>query len=79
MGLHAIGLLVQQRLLLETKHRDYPVPVHLIPPPCPITVTPIDFSHSERLIDQAHRGTGQWLENGRPNAIPLTVPHEHRV
>lgn len=77
MAMHSIALLVQQRLVLETRTRDYAVPVHLIPPPCPITVTPIDFSQTGELIDRAHLGTRQWLANDCPHAMPLVVPHDH--
>ncbi len=77
MAMHSIALLVQQRLVLETSMRNYPVPVHLIPPPCPISVTPIDFSQTRNLIDRAHEGTRQWLADGCPNAMPLVVPHRH--
>ena len=77
LAMHSVALLVQQRLVLETATRDYPVPVHLIPPPCPISVTPIDFSQTRELVDRAHLGTRQWLANGCPHALPLMVPHRH--
>jgi NTE family protein len=77
MALHAVNLLVQQRLIVETSTRQYPVPVHLIPPPCPITVAPTDFTQTADLIDRAKRGTQQWLGNGCPHAMPLIVPHSH--
>lgn len=76
MALHGMALLVQQRFVLETAQRKYPVPVHLIPPPCPITVTPVDFSQSSELMERARRGTEQWLANGEPYAIPL-LGHRH--
>lgn len=76
MALHGLALLVQRRLIVETLDREYPVPVHLIPPPCPITVTPIDFSQSAELIDRARRGTAQWIANGQPFALPL-LGHDH--
>ena len=76
MALHAVALLVQQRLEHETAGRTYPVPVHLIPPPCPITVTPMDFSQSVSLIQRARAGTTQWLSNGQPFALPL-LGHPH--
>ena len=76
MAMHAVALLVQQRLVLETRSRSYPVPVHLVPPPCPISVTPTDFSHTDELIDRADAGTPQWLGNGRPHAMPL-LPDAH--
>ncbi len=71
LAMHSAGLLVQQRLVLETVRRNYPVPVHLIPPPCPIDVSPIDFSQSDDLMQRALLGTRQWLGNGCPNAMPL--------
>jgi NTE family protein len=77
MAMHAVALLVQQRLATETKDREFAVPVHLIPPPCPLDVTPADFSQTDMLIDRAAAGTRQWLSNGCPHALPLVFPHEH--
>jgi NTE family protein len=77
MVMHSVFVLVQQRLVQETNACEYKLPVHLIPPPCPITVTPVDFSQSSELIERARTGTSQWLANGRPNAMPLTFPHHH--
>ena len=76
MALHSVGLLVQQRLLIETATTDFPVPVHLIPAPCPITVGPTDFSHSADLIERARQGTVQWFEDDMPIATPY-FPHAH--
>lgn len=76
MAMHGLALLLQQRFITETLSREYPVPVHLIPPPCPITVTPMDFSQSAELIDRACRGTAQWIANGEPFALPL-LGHQH--
>ena len=75
MAMQSIALLVQQRFVLETTRLSYPVPVHLIPPPCPISVTPIDFSQTDQLIERALTGTRQWLANGRPDAMPLLASH----
>lgn len=71
LSLRAVGMLVEQRFISEVGRRHYEVPVHLIPAPCPIAVSPIDFSQSQQLMDRAFAGTRQWLANGRPNAIPL--------
>lgn len=77
LALHSAGLLVQQRLVLETSRKNYPVPVYLIPPPCPIDVTPVDFSQADHLMERALKGTRQWLGNGCPNAMPL-INHGHQ-
>jgi len=76
VAMHAVALLVQQRLVSETRHANYPVPVHLIPPPCPLAVGPTDFSHTDHLIEDARNGTRQWLEDGRPHVLPLSM-HSH--
>ena len=53
MLLHAMSLLVQQRLHLEVElYRDRAQLIAL-PPPCPQDVQPIDFSHAGDLIDRA--------------------------
>ena len=75
-ALNAVGFLVQQRLLLETEHRTYLVPVYLVPSPCPLEVSPVDFTQSADLIERARVSTGQWLRNGRPNAMPAGL-HKH--
>jgi len=77
LALQSVGLLVQQRLAIETRTTTYPVPVHLIPPPCPISVQPTDFSQADTLISASIAGTNQWLESGMPNALPLLHDHTH--
>jgi NTE family protein len=77
MALHAVGLLVQQRLDREVAAKDYRVPVHLIPPPCPIDVAPTDFSQTDQLIERAHNGTLHWLDSGMPEATPLSHLERH--
>ena len=76
LGLHAVSLLVQQRLSLELATRTYPVPVHVIPPPCPITAAPTDFTQTSELIDRARSLTRQWVTNGCPDVTTAT-PHTH--
>jgi NTE family protein len=77
MAMHAVGLMVQRRLALEIAIRDYDVAVHLIPPPCPIDVSPIDFSKTEELIERAAAGTREWLDAGQPDSMHLLAPHVH--
>ncbi len=75
MAMQATAHLVQQRLVREVPRQDYSVPVWMVPPPCPSTVSPVDFSHTEELRERARVGTEQWLANGRPMAMPLTAPN----
>jgi NTE family protein len=71
-ALHAVSLMVQRRFVLEMEANTYTVPVRLIPPPCPVDVSPIDFSHTAELIHRAADGTRHWLDAGQPH--PQVVP-----
>jgi NTE family protein len=53
MALHAISLLTHRRLVEDAeRHRD-DADLVVLPPPCPLRVTPIDFGHADELIDRA--------------------------
>ncbi len=74
-ALHAVSLMVQRRFVLEMEANTYTVPIHLVPPPCPVTVSPIDFSHSRALIERALEGTRSWLAAGEPHALAVPTVH----
>ncbi|WP_394932552.1 patatin-like phospholipase family protein [uncultured Ilumatobacter sp.] len=67
-ALHAVSLMVQRRFVLELEANTYGVPIHLIPPPSPVMVSPIDFSHSGELIESAASSAHAWLDAGEPTA-----------
>src|SRR4051795_4291295 len=50
MFVHAVGLMVSQRFAGEARSLEGRADVTIIPPPCPITVAPLDFRHAEELI-----------------------------
>ena len=66
--LQAISLLVQQRLILEVRELQDQVDLRVIPPLCPLAVSPADFSHSTELIDRAYRAAGEWLADETTHA-----------
>ena len=74
-ALHAVSLMVQRRFVLEMAANTYSVPIHLVPPPCPVTVSPIDFSHSAALIERARVDTRSWLDAGTPHAQAVPTVH----
>lgn len=85
MLLHAMSLLVQQRLLIEVELLKHEARLVVLPPPCPQRVQPIDFSRAGELIEEAlagSRGFLEALEEGGA-AIPFSaqvrqlLPHEH--
>lgn len=61
--LQAISLLVQQRLIEDVKELQGAVDLRVIPPLCPLAVSPTDFSHARELIGDAHERAGRWLDD----------------
>jgi NTE family protein len=70
---HALTLLIEQRLILEVAALAGRVHIAVLPPLCPLSVSPIDFSHSDDLIRRSFRESSDWLANGG-----LDVPHPER-
>ncbi len=77
-ALHALSLLMQRRLIddIET-HRDRTKLV-VLPPPCPLSIQPIDFSHAELLIDRAYADACRFLDDGGAERPPIRMRmHSH--
>lgn len=78
MALHALSLLTQRRLIddIET-HKDRTKLV-VLPPPCPLSVQPIDFGHANLLIDRAYTDACEFLDGGGAERPPIRMRmHEH--
>jgi len=85
MLLHAMSLLIQQRLHLEIElYRDH-AKLIVLPPPCPQEIQPIDFAHADQLIRHALADSRQfldWLEHedsAEASSSPAErlLPHIH--
>lgn len=79
MSLHAVTLMIHQRLSLDVEKYADVVDLRVVPPLCPISVAPTDFSQADDLIGRAYRHTTDWLFSpaalsARPN---LPTHHEH--
>jgi NTE family protein len=72
-ALHALTLLIEQRLVLEVANLAERLDVRVLPPLCPLSVSSIDFRHGAALVERARIATGRWLDNGG-----ATVPHPER-
>ncbi len=60
--LQAISLLVQQRLISDVRELQGHVDLRVIPPLCPLDVSPADFSHGRELIERSRATAGEWLD-----------------
>ena len=81
MLLHSMSLLVMRRLLVEIELLKDQCELVVLPPPCPLRVSPMDFSRSQELIRLGHAGAAQHLdavERGEASPAPAMTMHDHR-
>ncbi|MCA1719883.1 MAG: patatin-like phospholipase family protein [Actinobacteria bacterium] len=65
MALHAVTLSIQRRLIDEVERLQPTLDLRVVPPLCPVSVSPADFGQARQLIDRAHRQTAAWLARPR--------------
>jgi NTE family protein len=52
----------------------------VLPPPCPLSITPIDFGHADELIGRALDDTLGFLNGGGEERAPIRMHmHRHRI
>lgn len=77
-ALHAVTLAVQRRLLLDVAALQHEVDLRVVPPLCPLSVSPADFSRSGELVERALRSTREWLDAPRvPDQASQLALHRH--
>lgn len=77
--LHAITLLTAHQLVADLEHYGAQVETVTVPPLCPLSVSPYDFSRAGELIDKAAAQTRRWLDQGgmKKQRIPGALrPHK---
>jgi NTE family protein len=77
---HAIELGAKTLYVLPTGHACALEGPRLIvlPPPCPLTIQPIDFSHADELIDRSLADARDFLDAGGPERPPIRMRmHRH--
>jgi NTE family protein len=79
-ALHALTLLIARQLLSELEGLDPRVDYFIVPPLCPLTGSPYDFSQTSQLIARAVESTSAWLAGGgleRPRIHAQLSLHKH--
>ena len=66
MALHALTVLVEQRLINDLELYEQSAEIVVLPPPCPLTVVPVDFSHTDELIRQGYELAKRRLSRRTP-------------
>ena len=76
-ALQAISLLIQQRLRNDAETFANRARLHIVPTPCPVSVSPTDFSQSGRLIETSLALTAAWIADPTSFVVDPLAPHGH--
>jgi NTE family protein len=72
-AVHALTLLIEQRLVLDVAAYHDEVELIVLPPLCPLSISASDFRSAGQLIERAHQSSRTWLDNGNQH-----LPHPER-
>jgi NTE family protein len=82
VALHALSMLVERRLANDVAAHGAEADLKLLPPLCPLSVSPVDFSHGAELIERSRHAALAWIADG---GLDLPAPerflsaHGHRA
>jgi NTE family protein len=80
IALHTMNIIVARQLALDMERIAHDVELAVVPPLCPLAVSPYDFTRSGELIELAAEETHRWIEDGglERGGVPWPVhPHTH--
>ena len=80
IALHALTVLIEQRLILEVADRTSGAVVKVLPPLCPLAVPASDFGHAAELVRRGRTESARWLAEGgthRPHQEQFLGLHGH--
>ncbi len=61
-AVHALTLMIEQRLILDVARYSDIADIRVVPPLCPLSVSSSDFSQAHRLLTDARDATARWLD-----------------
>lgn len=80
MALHALNLMIMRQLLRDMELYASRAQVVVLPPLCPVSASPFDFSQTAELIHRAEAAARVWLKGGgldKAGAPEQMTPHLH--
>lgn len=78
MALHALNLMIMKQLVRDIELLSAKAEIVVVPPLCPVEVTPYDFSQTAALISRAEQSTTEWLRRGGLQSVDIPhsmIPH----
>lgn len=67
VALQALVVVLSRRLALDVARVQDERDLRIVPPLCPLGVSPADFGQAGELIGRAYRSTVRWLDEGEPD------------
>ncbi len=80
-ALHSLNILIARQLSNDVRRFRTMAEILVVPPLCPLSVSPYDFNAIGKLIDRAEQSTEEWIEHGveMVDGVPHQLPpHSHR-
>lgn len=77
--MQAISVLTQQRLISDMETYAGRLDVLVVPPPCPVGVSPIDFGHSSELIERGREQAEAWIVRGGLDGVAASITLHHHA
>ena len=78
-AMQAISVLTQQRLVADMETYAERLDLLVVPPPCPVGVSPIDFAHSPELIERGREQAEGWIGRGGLDGVPAPIALHHHA
>lgn len=77
-SLTALSLLLHRQLLAQVRDYHGRARLHLLPPLCPLAVSPADFTHAPALLRRSYRATSEWLDRDQDATATWQVLSLHQ-
>jgi NTE family protein len=80
IALQGLNILTIGKLIATIREYRDRVAIDVVPPLCPLEVSPVDFAQTAALIERAEQATARWLERGEDqvDGVPHQLPvHSH--
>jgi NTE family protein len=79
-ALHAVTLVIAHQLASEFERYHAQAQIIMVPPLCPLSASPYDFSRAGEMIQRAAEQTQRWLDRDGParqQVAPALLAHRH--
>jgi NTE family protein len=73
MALHALNVLTQRRLIDDIEKHEPDARLVVLPPPCPLAIAPIDFSHPDLLVERGYESACDFLDRRGTHRPPIRM------